>query len=92
LQVDASANRLLLNLRATQPPPSKAPAEAELNRVIHWTSLLLELRGNSLIGIATVGPSDETKVLNVAFAAATNAAGAATGRVQPRPRQRPTTR
>ena len=67
LQLDASANRLLLNLRATQPPPSKPPTEADLKRVIYWSSLLLELKGNNLIGIGTAGPSDATTILNVAF-------------------------
>jgi hypothetical protein len=68
LQVDAGANRLLLNLRATQPPASRPPAEADLKRVVHWTSLLLELRNNTLCGIATAGPPDAVSVLNVAFA------------------------
>jgi hypothetical protein len=68
LQADAgNANRLLLNLRATQPPPTKAPTEADLKRVIYWSSLLLELRGNSLIGVATAGPPEAVTTLNVAF-------------------------
>jgi hypothetical protein len=94
LQVDASANRLLLNLRATQPPPSRPPAEADLKRVIYWSSFLLELRGNTLCGLATAGPSDATTVLNVAFDAPTAAAAApspTTGRSSPTRRPRPAT-
>jgi hypothetical protein len=68
LHVDASnALRLLLVLRSTQPPPGKPPGDAELRRVIYWTSLTLELRGTQLLGVATAGPADGTTVLNVAF-------------------------
>jgi hypothetical protein len=94
LQVDGSTSaRLLLNLRATQPPPPKPPSEAELKRVIHWTSLLLEQRGKSLIGIATAGPSEQTTVLDVAFAAATPAPNPepANKPTPPKPPQRPAT-
>jgi hypothetical protein len=90
LQLDASANRLLLNLRSTQPPPGRPPVDADLKKVVHWTSLLLELRNNQLVGIATAGPSDDT-VMNVAFGAAqaVPAAPAAPGAARSRPR--PTT-
>jgi len=93
-QLDASANRVLLNLRSTQPPPSRAPAEGEFKRVINWSSLLLEVRGNSLCGIATVGPPDGSTVLNVAFGASTAGAAApapTVNRSKPTPRPRPTT-
>src|SRR5205085_1954827 len=66
VQVDLFANRLLLNLRA-QPAPSKALAEADLKRVINWTSLVLELRKETLCGIATAGPNDSPTILNIAF-------------------------
>ena len=68
LGVWSSANRLLLNLRATQPPPTRPPAEGDLKRVIYWNSLLLELRGNALFGIATAGLTDTPTILNVVFA------------------------
>jgi hypothetical protein len=87
LQVDASANRILLNLRTTQ-PPSKAPTEAELKRVFFWSSILLELRGNSLIGIATAGPPETATVLNVAFGSPT-AAPAPTPAPQKAPAPKP---
>ena len=76
LLVDASANRVLLNLRATQPPPPRKNAE-DLKRIVHWNSLLLELRGNTLVGIATAGPTESATVFNVGFGPPTPAAGAA---------------
>ena len=83
LQVDVSANRLLLNLRATQPPPSRPPTQDELKQVVHWTSLLLDLRNNTLCGIATAGPSDAVTVLNVSFAPPSGSRATTTGRPRP---------
>jgi hypothetical protein len=94
LQVDASTpSRLLLNLRATQPPPARPPALADLKRVVHWTSLLLELRGNALIGIATAGPAEAATTLNVVFAnaAPVNPAPPANTRAPAKAPPRPTT-
>ena len=70
--MDASANRILLNLRAQASAP-KTLTEADLKKVLNWTSIVLELRGNSLIGIATVGPPETGTVLNVAFGPSTAA-------------------
>jgi hypothetical protein len=90
LQADASnAGRLLLNLRATQPPPTKAPNEGDLKRVIYWSSLLLELRGNSLIGVATAGPPEAVTTLNVAFGPASAAPAPAAAPGQRQPPQKP---
>lgn len=87
LQVDISANRLLLNLRSTQPPPPRPGTEAELRRIAHWTSMLLELRNDALCGIATAGPAGATTVFNVAFARAAPAPDAPKA-ARPRPAKR----
>jgi hypothetical protein len=81
LQLDASANRLVLNLKATQPPPPRKGADDK--RITQWNSMLLELRGNALVGIATAGPND-ANVFNVAFAQPTNPA--TPGPAKPKPK------
>ena len=43
-------------------------------RITQWNSMLLELRGPALLGIAASGPND-ANLFNVAFAQPTNPAG-----------------
>jgi hypothetical protein len=66
MHVDACANRVLLQLRAS-PGTNRAPAESELKSVNLWTRLLLEVKDNELRGIAEVGPAEGAIILNVAF-------------------------
>ncbi len=66
IQVDASANRLLLQLRAA-PSFNRAATEADIKTINAWTRLLLEVKDTQLRGIAEVGAGDGMITLNVAF-------------------------
>ena len=66
LQVDGSANRLLLQLRAP-PNTTRPPTEADYKLAASWTRLLLELHGTELRGIAEVGAGDNAVTLDIAF-------------------------
>ena len=66
LHVDASSNRVLLQLRAGG-TTNKPPTEADLKQVNLWTRLLLEVKDNDLRGIAEVGPIDNPTIVNVGF-------------------------
>ena len=66
VQVDASANRLLLNLHA--PPNSlRPPTEADIKLAAAWTRLLLEAHGTQLRGVAEIGAGDNPILVDIVF-------------------------
>lgn len=66
VHVDASANRLLLQLKS-QTPPTRPPTEADVKSVNNWTRMVLDLRGNDLVGIGEVGAGEGAILLHVGF-------------------------
>ena len=66
VQVDNSANRLILQLKS--PPTTPRPiADADLKVLNNWTRMLLELKTDTLRGTVEVGTGDSAVVLNIGF-------------------------